>query len=89
MVFCFSDLYCSAAALPECRDIVPYTSYANGSDDGQVYRERYMSIKMAAENCSDTEEIIFGACSVLFPRCVLGDPVYLCRQACMGKAVRQ
>lgn len=42
-------------------------------------------LKEAADNCSDPEAIYWGACNILFPKCLLKETLLLCRESCLGE----
>lgn len=88
-----ADCRCSEAAcftdMPEeCKPIIPYTSYPNeplGLYDEAAYRNLTAEVWMAVQSCNNTEEMIWGACNVIYPRCLLGYQLFLCRQTCLGE----
>jgi len=67
---------------------VPYTSFPN-ERLGLMNEEDYLNVsslmKEAIENCSRPDELAWGACNILFPRCLLGFDLYPCRDACLGE----
>ena len=71
-----------------CKKIIGYTKYPNEHlnlfTEGDYYNIT-AEIWHAAEQCEDTDEVIAGACHVVYPRCLMGYAVPLCRQACMGE----
>lgn len=75
--------------MPEqCRHVIPYTSYPNelfGLDSEDQYKNMSAMITAASADCNNTELIGWGACNMLFPRCLLGFPLYLCRETCLGE----
>lgn len=42
-------------------------------------------LKAAADNCSNPEVVRWGACNIMYPKCLLGETLQLCRQTCLGK----
>ena len=73
----------------ECSDIIPYTSYPNEAL-GLYNRSDYESLSgriMTAVNssCSNHTMMRWGACNMLFPRCLMGYDLLLCRNTCLGK----
>lgn len=90
MDYCFacSMEQCSFDVPEECADIIPYTKYPNTLfelETDEDYREIADRIYKAAEDCSDNETIRWGACHMLFPRCLLGHELHLCKDTCMGE----
>ena len=83
---CCSEQKCDAEVPPECADIVPYTSYPNerlGLKDEESYKNLSMAIKRAInESCGDHEMMRWGACNLVFPRCLLGWELQMCRRTC-------
>ena len=72
----------------ECRDLIPYTSYPNarlGLYERDDYEELIDMIRGATANCTDQEKIRWGVCNSVFPRCLKGFPLYMCRDVCEGK----
>lgn len=87
----FSQATCFTDMAPECKSIIPYTSYPNeplGLYDEEAYRNVTADVWAAAYSCNDTEAIIWGACNAIYPRCLMGFPLHLCRQTCLGKRRR-
>lgn len=75
----------------ECGDLIPYTSYPNtrlGLYEEDDYRQFVDMIKGAAANCTDQEKIRWGVCNSVFPRCLKGFQLYMCRDVCEGKTDR-
>lgn len=88
MFYGFSQQWCSDEVPAECKSVIPYTSYPNtrlGLMDEEAYGNISQMIMEAAQNCTDPEKIMMGACHILFPRCLMGYSFYLCKQTCMGK----
>ena len=87
--FVCSDQLCSDDVPEECQHIIPYTSYPNrlfGLEDEEDYKNvTDMVMKAVEDYCNDTDTIGWGACNMLFPRCLLGFPLYLCRETCLGE----
>jgi hypothetical protein len=79
---CFTDM-------PDvCKAIIPYTSYPNEPlqlFDEEAYVKISTEVWAAAHSCNNTDAIIWGACNAIYPRCLLGFSLYLCRQTCLGK----
>ena len=74
----------------ECSDIIPYTSYPNkllALESAEDYERLGDRIQKAAANCSDGEKIRWGACHMMFPRCLMGHELYLCKDTCRGTLV--
>ena len=76
----------------ECKAVIGYTSYPNKrfnlSTEADYYNISSL-IWQAAHECDDTDEVIAGACNIVFPRCLMGYSLELCRQSCLGKRVRK
>lgn len=71
----------------ECKAVVGYTSYPNERLGLHSYDEYYnatMKIWQAAQECEDSDEVMAGACRVVYPRCLMGWTYELCRQTCLG-----
>lgn len=71
-----------------CEDLIPYTSYPNtrlGLHDKDDYEKLLSMVHTSAQNCSDPETIRWGVCNSVFPRCLLGYPLYMCKDICMGE----
>ena len=44
-----------------------------------------MSLHMALENCTMDKDVArWGACNMMYPRCLLGWELQFCRQSCLG-----
>ena len=71
----------------ECKAVVHYTSHSDRKlalPDGEDFGNWTMAILRAARECEDPEEMVAGACLAVFPRCLLGHPLQLCRRTCVG-----
>lgn len=80
---------CSSEVPTECADIVPYTSYPNtlfGLNETVDYDNFARTLETALQNCTiDEFRARWGVCNIMFPRCLLGFELQLCRQTCLGK----
>jgi hypothetical protein len=84
----FSEAMCYTDMPAECKPVIPYTTYPNEPlqlFDEAAYRNLTERVWMAAQSCNNTEAIVWGACNAIYPRCLLGHPLHLCRQTCLGK----
>lgn len=71
----------------ECKAAIGYTSYPNdklGLYNADDYKNVSLRIWQAAQECKDPEEVVKGACHVVYPRCLLGHSLYPCRETCLG-----
>ena len=84
---CCSDEKCYPAP-KECDDIIPYTTHSNslyGLNSTEDYMNFSMSVKQSLHNCTiDPFMARWAACNMIFPRCLLGWELQLCRQSCLG-----
>lgn len=74
-----------------CKAVIPYTDYPNKRFDLFIEDDYYnisMKIHEAAQECEDPDEVIAGACSIIYPRCLMGYTLEICRQSCLGKRER-
>lgn len=72
----------------ECKAIIGYTSYPNerfNLSSEADYHNISSKIWQAAHECDNTDEVIAGACRIVYPRCLMGYSLELCRQSCLGK----
>jgi hypothetical protein len=72
----------------ECKAVIGYTSYPNeqlGLYSEDHYRNVSMRVWEAAQECREPEKVVQGACHVVYPRCLLGHTLYVCRQTCLGE----
>ena len=71
-----------------CSDIIPYTSKTNKLYDLETeedFKNFSMSLHMALENCTMDKDVArWGACNMMYPRCLLGWELQFCRQSCLG-----
>jgi hypothetical protein len=83
-----SNNTCTDLVPEECADIIPYTSYPNtlfGLNNEEDYTNFTNTIKAAMSNCTMEEEWAhWGVCNIMFPRCLLGFDLQLCRNTCLG-----
>lgn len=56
---------------------------------GPMNESEYMmmgeELKAAADNCSNPEVIYWGACNIMYPKCLLGYTLQLCQHTCLGE----
>ena len=88
----FSSAEKCSDQVPElCADIIPYTSYPNnvlGLRDEDDYKRLLERIDCAKSNCTDDDDKLrWGVCHMVFPRCLMGHQLHLCRSTCRGKRV--
>ena len=79
---------CSSEVPDMCADIIPYTSYPNRRlrlFEKDAYEELLDEIKDAASKCKDPEAIRWGVCNSVYPRCLMGHQMYLCKDVCIGE----
>lgn len=72
----------------ECKAVIGFTSYPNerlGLDSAEEYYNVTMMAWRAAQQCEDADEVIAGACHVIYPRCLMGYSLELCRRTCLGE----
>lgn len=72
----------------ECKPYVDYASFPNpalGQMNASDYEMLAANVTAAAANCTDAEAIYWGACNIVYPKCLLGSTLQLCRQTCYGK----
>ena len=84
----FSAERCSDEVPELCADIIPYTSFPNkvlGLEDEDDYKRLLERIHCATSNCTDNEKLRWGVCHMVFPRCLMGHHLHLCRRTCRGK----
>ena len=72
----------------QCSDIIPYTSKTNKLYDLETeedFKNFSMSLHMALENCTMDKDVArWGACNMIYPRCLMGWELQFCRQSCLG-----
>ena len=72
----------------ECKRVVHYTSRSGKKlalpEYGEDSANATMAILRAARECEDPEEMVAGACLAVYPRCLLGHSLPLCRRTCVG-----
>ena len=82
-----SEEKCESPA-EECSDIIPYTSKTNKLYDLETeedFKNFSMSLHMALENCTMDKDVArWGACNMIYPRCLMGWELQFCRQNCLG-----
>lgn len=82
-----SDELCSPAP-EECKDIVPYTTYPNKIfelETEEDYLNFSTTIQKALANCTiDELTAKWGVCNMMFPRCLMGFELQLCRNTCLS-----
>lgn len=86
---CFSDSVCHTEVPDDCKGIIPYVSYPNELlqlYDETEYYNRTAEVWKAAQSCNNTDAIIWGACNAIYPRCLGGYPLYLCKETCLGES---
>ena len=83
-----SEEKCSSAP-DECADIIPYTTYPNQLfelNSTEEYTNFSDAVRMSLEQCSiDPYMARWGACNMMFPRCLMGYELQFCRKSCLGK----
>ncbi|XP_067935633.1 low-density lipoprotein receptor-related protein 1B-like [Watersipora subatra] len=81
------DEKCSPAP-EECKDIVPYTTYPNKIfelETEEDYLNFSTTIQKALANCTiDEFTAKWGVCNMMFPRCLMGFELQLCRNTCLS-----
>ncbi|XP_067935639.1 low-density lipoprotein receptor-related protein 8-like [Watersipora subatra] len=81
------DEKCSPAP-EECKDIVPYTTYPNKIfelETEEDYLNFSTTIQKALANCTiDELTAKWGVCNMMFPRCLMGFELQLCRNTCLS-----
>lgn len=89
----YSDEKCSDQVPNECNAIIPYTNYPNvlfGLADEREYQNLTETIRLAAQDCTLSESrLTWNLCNLLYPRCLLSYPLYLCRHTCLGMLLSQ
>ena len=86
----FSSEKCSDQVPAECSDVVPYTTYPNslfGLNGTAEYTDFSDRIESALRNCTNVDPFWtrWGVCNIMFPRCLLGYELQLCRETCLGE----
>ena len=72
-------------------ECAPYVEYATAPNklfelmNETDYLEMGTMLKAAADNCSEPEKLYWGACNILYPKCLLGETLPLCRETCLGE----
>jgi len=84
--------HCSNEVPAECADVVPYTTYPNKLfmlNGTAQYTQFSDNITAALMNCSGLDELStrWGVCNIMFPRCLLGFELQLCRETCLSGIV--
>ena len=89
LIFC-SEEKCRPAP-DQCSDIIPYTSMTNKLYDLETeedFKNFSMSLHMALENCTMDKDVArWGACNMIYPRCLMGWELQFCRQSCLGRDI--
>lgn len=85
-----SEEHCVKDVIPEeCSGIIPYTTVPNelfNLTSAYEYGNFSEDIEMAMQNCSlDEDAAVWGVCNIMFPRCLAGYDLQLCRNSCLGK----
>ena len=72
----------------QCSDIIPYTSKTNKLYDLETeedFKNFSMSLHMALENCTMDKDVArWGACNMIYPRCLMGWELQFCQHSCLG-----
>ena len=82
---------CSTEVPSMCRNYIPYVSYPNERfglyNESDYYNVTADLIETIEQSCnsSDQQSIQWGVCNMIFPRCLMGFPLYLCRESCLGE----
>ncbi|KAF6017572.1 hypothetical protein EB796_024123 [Bugula neritina] len=85
----YSDVKCSAEVPAECAEFIPYTTYPNKLFN-LTTEDEYGNFSASIEfilrnNCTDVDEYwaTWGVCNMMFPRCLQGFELQLCRNTCL------
>lgn len=62
-----------------------YASFPNPLMGSTNYSQFEAKVKAAAESCTNPEAIYWGACNIVYPKCLLGYTLQLCRHTCLGE----
>ena len=85
--YIFSEEKCRESP-EECRDIIPYTTHSNrlyGLNSTEEYSNFTDAIRASLEQCTiDPYLARWGACYIIYPRCLLGWELQFCRKSCLG-----
>ena len=72
-----------------CSDIIPYTSQNNTLfelETEEDFKNFSMSLHMALENCTMDKDVArWGACNMMYPRCLMGWERQFCKWSCLGE----
>lgn len=73
----------------ECSDIISYTNYPNtvfNLNSTEEYTAFSDNITAALSNCTGLDPYWsrWDVCHMIFPRCIMGFELILCRQNCLG-----
>lgn len=72
----------------ECKDIIPYTTLPNrlfGLNTEAEYLNFTHDVQMALQNCTmDEASAKWAVCNMMFPRCLLGWELQVCKKTCLG-----
>lgn len=82
-----SEETCNSYVAEECADLIPYTTYPNtlfGINGTEEYHNFSNAIQQALQNCTmDEYWARWGVCNIMFPRCLQGWELQLCRDTCL------